>query len=162
MRHPYTTVHDLRDILMIYKDCDDWQMKFWNFTDQNYLELRYLKVELGLEPSSVVFEASTKQTASNPVHLFKLMLTHIDRQAGAIMDPLSVENLRIKVINVSNGQPMHIYFVGSSKPDKSVNWCIDYDDINFHKLKRWFQWKKLYIKCRFESTFKHLKKFFNN
>ena len=161
MKHPYTTVHDLRDILMIYGDCEDWQMKFWNFTDQNYLKLTFLNFESEPEPS-VVLRAQKNTVASNTVSAFKSMLAYIDRQTSAMMDPLSAENLRIKVINKSNGQPMHIYFVGSTKPDKSVNWCIDYDDKDFHKFRRWFQWKKLYIKCRFETTIKHIKKFFNN
>ena len=161
MRHPYTTVHDLRDILRIYWDCEDWQMKFWNFTDQNYLTLTFQNIESGPEPS-VVLAAQERSIASNTVFAFKAMLDHIDRQASATMDYLSVENLRIKVINKSNGQPMHIYFVGSSKPDKSVNWCIDYDNKNFRRVKRWFQWKKLYAICRFETTIKHIKKFFNN
>jgi hypothetical protein len=144
---------------MIYGDHEDWQMKFWNFTDQNYLTLRYLNIETGPE-SSVVFEAATKQIASNSVHVFKLMLMPIDKWCN--MSDMDREKLRIKVINKSNDQPMHIYFVGSSKPTKSVNWCIDYDDKNYRKFKRWFQWKKLYIVCRFETTLKHIKKFFNN
>lgn len=161
MRHPYTTVHDLRDILMIYGDHEDWNMKFWNFTDQNYLTLSFQKFESGPEPS-VVLSAQERSIASNSVYAFKSMLAHIDMLASYMMDSLSVEKLRIKVINKSNGQPMHIYFVGSSKPDKSVNWCIDYDDKNYRKFKRWFQWKKLYIVCRFETTLNHIKKFFNN
>ena len=158
MRHPYTTVHDLRDILMIYWDCEDWQMKFWNFTDQNYLTLRYIGIEPGPEPSVVLETAG--QHVSNSVHAFKMMSECIGKWCNT--SDLDIENLRIKVINKSNGQPMHIYFTGSSKPDKSVNWCIDYDDKNFRKFKRWFQWKKLYIVCRFETTLNHIKKFFNN
>ena len=161
MRHPYTTVHDLRDILMIYGDCEDWQMKFWNFTDQNYLNLRFLKFEPGPEPS-VVLVAQENTIASNTVFAFKSMLTHIDRLTAPEMYSVSVDDARIQVINKSNGQSMHIYFVGSSKPDKSVNWCIDYDDKNFRKLKRWFQWKKLYVRCRFKTTVNYIKKFFNN
>jgi len=159
MRHSYTTVHDLRDILRIYGDCDDWQMKFWNFTDQNYLTLRYLGVGSGPEPA-MVLEATTDSITSSSVHAFKLMLEHIDKWCD--MNDRDKENLRIKVVNRSNGQSMHIYFVGSSKPDKSVNWCIDYDNKDFRRIKRWFQWKKLYIECWFKTTIKHIKKFFNN
>ena len=155
MKQPYTTAHDLRDILMIYSDALDYKMTFWNFTDQEYLHLMFKGVTKEPVPA-IEFFAIEDDVCRNTLNALKPLLDRAKHELGDDFD-----SARVRIINVSNRQPMHIYFVGSSNVTRTIHWCIDYDDKNFHRFKRWFYWKKLYVVCRFESVIKRIKKFFN-
>ena len=156
MKQPYTTVHDLQDILMIYGDALDYKMTFWNFTDQEYLHLVFKGITKDPVPA-VEFFAIEDDIYSNTLSTLKAILDRAKNELGENFD-----SARIQVINVSNRQPMHICFVGSSNVSRTIHWCIDYDDKNFRKFKRWFYWKRLYVVCKFESVIKRIKKLFNN
>jgi len=152
MKYPFTTVHDIRDIIMIYGECKNYQMVFWNFTDQEYLHLIFKNAYDTAEPNGPMVEFwATDDHIENTVQSFDELLKQIDFGEG-------FDRARIRAINVANRQPMRIYFVGSSNPDKTVHWCIDYEDEDFRKWKRWFQWKKLWLSCRLDKV----KKFFKS
>lgn len=38
-KYSYTSVHDLKDIAMIYNDCDDYKVSVWNPSTQKHMKL---------------------------------------------------------------------------------------------------------------------------
>ena len=38
-KYNYTSVHDLKDLVMIYNDCDDYRVTVWNPTEQQRMKL---------------------------------------------------------------------------------------------------------------------------
>ena len=148
MKHPYTTVHDLRDIFSIYHDCRDYEMKFWNFTDQRYETLApvgiwVLNSEWPNEEQDIrlMFHVTTPD---DPCAL--TTVGDFEDYVNDYMEKCSVLDDAQVVVLTDYNHNMEVTFTGSSNPEKQVNYNIDYTD-GFRNWKRWLNWKRIVFKC---------------
>lgn len=157
-RHSYTSVHDLKDIFcMIYGGNKDFNVKFWNFADGKHYTLSFDHINGWVKPDGgtnyeLIFNASAKKSSDDhyaaitSVGMWQSLLTKIDRNT------LDWEDAKVTVFNKDNGEWMNIVFTGSSNETKEVNYNINYDNPNFHKLRGDIRMKWVVLKyklCRF-------------
>lgn len=151
-KHSYTTVHDLKDIFLgVYHDCDDYKVKFWNFTDQQYMNLAFRGMEtLSNGQMILVFNAyreDDSHTFFMDVSEWKAALKLFERHTQ------EWEDARVIVWNRYNQHPMHITFTGSSNDPKEVHYSINYDDPRYKKWKRDLFWLRFNITHKFKKLF---------
>lgn len=148
-KYPYTTLHDLRDIVNIYEDCPDYEITLWNYTDQNKMTLSYNNVILKtINGQEVCYFGAWKKKAFRILPDNQRIIRTV-RDLKAVTDMLSTrvaDDTAIRVLNMNNTQEMRIYFTGSSKVTKEVHYNADYINEKYHSFRReahtkWFKFK---------------------
>lgn len=155
-KHKYTSMHDLKDIAMIYKDCPDYKLKIWNFTDRHHMRLSFdsMHVKDVVEDQCVMFMAHPVKD-SEPMGLETLgdLQTFLKKTDDGSME---YDDAEMVVFNPVYNQLMRVYFIGSSNVEKVINFNCVYLDPNFHKWKHDLYLRWLTFKWKFKKLF-HLK-----
>ena len=160
---PYTTIHDLTDIfLLIYQDCPNWYVRFWNFTERKYMYLTFDGIEFNEEGNQCpVFIASYKKHKDTSKHLITgLQWQNILNTFESNTNGISFSEYSKVIVRYNNksGKLMKIYFTGSDRTSLQIHYNIDWEDYTYHAWKRiWFM-KWVLLKCKISKLYNNIKK----
>lgn len=161
-----TTVHDVEDIANIYHDCNNWSVKFWNFTDQCYMKLQYLCDGFDEDHERVAWFAAGKvdkdslrlDALSHLLGWKRWLKRTYNECNGDYKEKMDWDSAKIVVINARNMQRMHITFTGSSQDTKEISYSINYDDPKYRQWKRNLFWKWFNLKYNATKLWKQFTK----
>ena len=155
-KEKYMTLHDLRDILDIYRDCEDYKVKIWCFTEYDHFTLShtYLITDLSTEIPKIIIDASQKNN-SRGKHTIQTLKDLKDFVNNIYNIGTKLDNAKIEILNIDNYHLMTLVFTGSSNMTKEINFNIEYEG-DYREWKRKFRWKFIYIKHKIKNWYRNL------